>query len=279
MKQIITPARSGILKSFQSGRRGAVEAFVLLLTFLAFPVHAGAQETEESQTLLGDFFKEHNIDFSAGGTLDYFDKYVWRGQYLDKDSVLQPGFSLSAKGLTFGYWGSYDMENQDALASDESDYYVSYSRGWEPFTFTVGHTWYDFPEGNTSSKEFFLTVAWDTFLAPTLTYTHDYEDGKDLNTDKDGNYWALGVSHSIPVVEKYGITLDLAGSVGFVDGQWLSGEGGHFTPTVGLKLPLSDSITMTPTMGYNVPFGDLSDDNIGNQDEEFFGGVKVAFAM
>lgn len=236
---------------------------------------ASAQE-EPTKTLLGDYLKSKDIDVSVGGTLDFWDKYVWRGQYLDRDAVLQPGVSISAKGFTVGYWGSFDMENQDALASDESDYYLSYTYNWEALSFTAGHTWYDFPEANTSSKEYFFSIGLDTFLSPTLFFAHDYEDGKDLNTDGDGNYLSLALSHSITLNEEYGVSLDLGLTAGYVDGQWLAGEGTHLTPTIGLSVPLTPNMTVTPTIGYNAPFGDLKKDSIGNQDPKLFGGVKVA---
>lgn len=254
-----------------------LSVFLLCFAFL-FGVFCSSvifAEEEETSTI-SELLSAKGVNLEASATLDFFDKYVWRGQYLDRDNVLQPGFSLSAKGFTVGYWGSYDMENTDSLASDESDYYVSYTYDIKPFSFTAGHTWYDFPEGNTSSKEFFIGVALDTFLAPAVTYYHDYEDGRDLNTNKHGNYVSLALSHSLPLNKKYGITLDLAGTIGYVDGQWLSGEGVHITPTIGISFPITRNLTITPTIGYNAPFGDLHKSDIGNQDAKLFGGVKAA---
>ncbi|MFA5411279.1 MAG: TorF family putative porin [Candidatus Omnitrophota bacterium] len=248
-------------------------SFTFLFGAFSLP---GLFADEGEPSTISDLLKAKGIDVEINGTMDFWDKYVWRGQYLDRDNVLQPGFSLSTKGFTVGYWGSFDMENQDALASDESDYYISYTYDIAPFSFTAGHTWYDFPEGNTSSKEFSFAVAMDTFLAPVFTFYHDYEDGKDLNTDKDGNYFSLGLSHSLALNKAYGITLDLGATIGYVDGQWLSGEGTHITPTVGISIPITKSLTVTPTIGYNVPFGDLHKSSIGNQDAKFFGGIKTA---
>lgn len=255
----------------------------LILLSLCFAVPGGlrAQEADEGpKTLLGDFLKEHDIQLSGSGTLDYYDKYVWRGQYLDTDGVLQPGVSMSVKGLTAGYWGSYDMENTDALTSDESDVYVSYTYTFEGIaSLTGGHTWYAFPEYGTSSKEFFATVAFPVLLSPSFSFYHDYEDGKDLNTDGTGNYYVLNLSYSLPLLKSQGISLELATAVGYVDGQWLSGTGWHITPTVGLKIPLTANMSVTPTIGYNAPLGDLEDPAIGNQPDRVFGGVKTVFAF
>ncbi len=238
-----------------------------------------AVPSESENTLLDDFFKENNVKVAAAATVDYYDKYVWRGQYLDRDAVVQPGVSVTANGFTVGYWASAPMENKDALNSSESDGYVSYSKTEGIYTVTVGHTWYAFPGAGTSSKEFFGTLAAAMPLNPSLTYAHDYEDGSDLNTNGAGNYWALNINHSLPLYAKRGITLDLGTTVGIIDGQWLSGEGGHVTPTIGLGLPLSANVKIIPTFGYNVPFGDLSDENVGNLKPKSFGGVKSSFVF
>ncbi len=228
---------------------------------------------------IGDILKEKGFELTGSVTLDYYSRYVWRGQYLDRDSVLQPGLNFEVKGFAFGYWANVDLENKDALTSDESDYYVSYSHTLGDFVLTGGHTWYSFPEFKTSSKEIYATVVWDTFLNPTLLFAHDYEDGSDLNVDGDGNYWSLALSHSVPVVESLGVSLDLGVTYGYVDGQWLAGEGSHVTPTVGIKIPLTDSLSMTPTIGYNLPLGDLENPDIGNQENKVFGGVKTIFVF
>ncbi len=238
-----------------------------------------AEDTEESPTLFGEILKDHDIEITGTATLDYYDKYVWRGQYLDRDNVLQPGLSFSAKGLTVGYWGNWDVESNDALNSGESDYYVSYAYTFEPLTFSVGHTWYDFPQVGTSSKEVFASVAWATLLTPTIAIYHDYEDGKELNTDGDGNYYTFSLSHSVPLCSKYGISLELAATYGYIDGQWLNGEGSHLTPTIGFKIPISKGMTLTPTVGYNATFGDLEDPAVANVKSKVFGGVKMAYAF
>jgi hypothetical protein len=144
-------------------------------------------------------------------------------------------------------------------------------------TLGVGHTWYDFMETQTSSKEFYVSASLATLLTPTIAFYHDYEDGKDLNSDGDGNYYTLSLAQSIPLCEY--ITLDLSSVFGYVDGQWLSGEGYHVTPKVGLTIPLTASLSAKPSVGYNIPLEDLEDPAVGNQDDKFFGGVSLAYSF
>ncbi len=259
---------------------------LILAATLGFPCFTQAQDSmtvttetpvmestieEEPGTLFGDLLKKYDLAPSGSITLDYYDRYVWRGQYLDRDDVLQPGISMTAKGLTVGYWSSWDMANDDALMSDESDYFVSYAYSLGPVTLSAGHTWYSFPAGSTSSRDFFVSAAVSTILSPVFTFIHDYEDG---NAYGNGNYYSLGLSHTLDVYKPYGISLTLGTTVGYNDHQWLNGKGFHFTPTAALNVPVTKNMTISPNVGYNITQGDLKDPAIGNQERHIFGGVR-----
>lgn len=253
-----------------------VVACAVILGHVAFS--AADDMAAEPKTLFGDYLKEKGIEIEPSATLDFYDKYVWRGGYLDKDPVVQPGISFSSYGLTVGYWGSLPMGTaSDTLNSSESDYYLSYSYTLKPVTLTAGHTWYAFSGSNTESKEFYFTVAADTFLSPSVSFFHDYDEGK--KSYGNGNYWALSIAHNLPLLDEPNISLDLAATFGYIDEQWLAGQGSHLTPTVGINIPLTANLTIVPTLGYNVPMGDLSDSSIGNQRSKVFGGIKSSFSF
>ncbi len=255
-------------------------AFVFAIIILSATKVLAEDAAVAPKTLFGDYLKEKGIEITSGATLDFYDKYVWRGQYLDTDPVVQPGVSFSSYGVTVGYWGSLPMgSTSDTLNSSESDYYLSYSHTFDPVTISAGHTWYEFSGSNTSSKEFYVTLSAATFLNPSISFYHDYEDGKDLNTDGSGNYWALSVAQSVPLIKEYNVSLEFGATYGYIDGQWLSGQGSHLTPTLGVKLPLTANLSVTPTIGYNWTMGDLEDENIANQESKFFGGVKSSFTF
>jgi len=75
----------------------------------------------ETKTLLGDFLKDHNVDVTVAGTADFYNKYIWRGFLLDDDPVFQPSFTVSATGFAVSGWGNFDLDDEDALMSDEID--------------------------------------------------------------------------------------------------------------------------------------------------------------
>ncbi|MFA5259688.1 MAG: TorF family putative porin, partial [Candidatus Omnitrophota bacterium] len=193
-----------------------------ILTLVLFFAGTVLPLCASAATLLGDFFIEKGVDVTVAATLDTYNKYVWRGFLLDDDIVLQPGVSISAAGFTGGFWGSWDMQSGDSLNSDETDGYVGYSHDlgfinedMKKISVSFGHTWYGFPETDLYSKEFYFGVSASVFLSPSFTWYADYAD--EDQGGADGNYYILKVSHSIPIVGKYGVTLDLGGEAGVND--------------------------------------------------------------
>ncbi len=235
-----------------------------------------------SQTLLGDYLKEKDISIEISATVDYYDKYVWRGFLLDNDSVLQPGVAISSCGFEGGFWGSWDVESHDGLASDEVDGYIGYSfdLGFlsEELSFvgiSVGNTWYSFPEADLYSKEAYLGLSFDTFLSPYVTWYADYE--KEDQGGANGNYIIMGIGHSFSLMEEAGVTLDLGLEYGINNDAFIVGKGSYLLSTLGFTVPLTEKITMTPMIGYSVPFDDLKDGGGNDQAEQFYGGVSLAF--
>ncbi|MDP8212326.1 MAG: hypothetical protein P9X22_03425 [Candidatus Zapsychrus exili] len=236
----------------------------------------------KAETILGDYLKDKGIEIEVSASLDFYDKYVWRGFLLDDDPVLQPGVNLSSNGFEGGFWGSWDLQNKDALSSDEVDGWIGYGfdlgflgESFEKVGLSVGHTWYGFSESDLYSKEYYFGVTLDTFLSPYITYYNDYED--EAQGGADGNYFMAGIGHSFDLSEDYGITLDLGLEYGYNDNAFIDGKGGYVLSTAGLSVPLTEKITIAPNIGYSIPHGDLESGGGNDQKEQFFAGVSLAF--
>ncbi len=65
--------------------------------------------------------------FSASVSVDYFSKYVWRGQSINDESVLQTNVSGSAYGFTGSIWSNSDLTNDRKGEFSEVDYSLDYS--------------------------------------------------------------------------------------------------------------------------------------------------------
>ncbi len=241
-----------------------------------------------AETLFGDLLKEKGVDLEVTASIDYYDKYVWRGFTLDKDNVMQPALTVTSGGFQGGFWGSWDLESKDALASDEVDGWVGYhhdlgfiNEALEVVDVKFGHTWYAFPEAGTHTEEFYVGLSLATLLSPYFTAYLDY--GDEAHGGADGQYYMFGISHSFTLNEKYGIALNLGQEIGLNNDAFIIGEGGYSLTTASLTVPLSENVTLTPKIAYSTPWDDLEDDTanggINVQEDRFYGGMSLAFAF
>ena len=231
---------------------------------------ANAYAQEETEGVL----KDSPIGVSADIAIN--SDYVWRGFTLDDDTVMQQGIYISAHGFTASLWGSFDIDSDDSLNSDEVDYTVDYTYGRDKFSLSVGHTYYDFPSADIATKEFYVGAGIDMLLSPNLTWYHDY--GDEDSGGGDGDYVVLELIHSLPLGER-ATTVDLSGHVGYNDELFIGGDGGDAAIGVGLTIPLTENCSFSPNINYSVPFGDLEDANDGNQDNRFYGGFTLTFGF
>ncbi len=251
----------------------------LLGTFILFAKGVYAD------TILGDLLKEKGIALKVDATMDFYDKYVWRGFLLDKDAVMQPSITFSANGFEGGFWGNWDLHNKDSMSSDETDGWIGYNfdlafinEALKMVNLSVGHTWYGFPEAHSHTVETYWGVSLDTFLSPYIKWYRDYGNDS-TGGGADGSYFAFGIGHALDLVKKYDITLDLGFELGINHEAFIDGTGGYTLTTAGVNVPLTEKIIVSPKMAYSIPFADLADANDGNQSEEFYGGVSLAYGF
>ncbi|MFH1360649.1 MAG: hypothetical protein ABIJ41_06385 [Candidatus Omnitrophota bacterium] len=258
----------------------------MMASLIAFLNLNGAY-AEESKTILGDFLKDKGIELEVSGTMDLYSKYIWRGMRLDDDYVIQPGLAISGYGFEVSVWSSFDLDQDDALNSDEVDTSITYTHDFkdlalfghnlDTISVTVGHIYYDFPGAGTFSKETVLGLAYDTLLSPSVTWYHDYS--QEAQGGGKGDYVVLDLSHSFDVIKEYGITFDLATHAGYNRKLFINGEGGDWGISAGLTLPLTKNLTLSPNVNYSVPLGDVEDENDGNYEDEFYWSVATAYTF
>lgn len=245
-------------------RKGKMLAMLSLCCILA----AGAVDASVEEGILEDSPVEVTADIAVNS------KYLWRGFMLDDDPVMQQGMYVSACGFTISVWGSMDIRADDSLNSDEVDYAVDYTYEGDRFNLSVGHTYYDFPPADASSKEFYVGVGLNAALSPTLTWFRDY--GEEDSGSGDGDYVSLELGHSLPLGISP-VSLDITGRMGYNSELFIDGEGGDIALGIGLNIPLTGEISFSPNVSYSMPYGDMEDPNDGNQDNEFYGGFSLTF--
>ena len=130
------------------------------------------------------------------------------------DWVLQPGASVTYKGLTGSIWSNLDLtdENDSSGEFTEVDYAIDYSGtvpGVEVVGYSVGMIYYDFPGSDLSgTTELYWGFSLDAPASPSITVYHDVDEA-------DGIYVSLGVGHSIEASEKIPVGIDLGATVGW----------------------------------------------------------------
>lgn len=235
-------------------------------------------------------FAQDKVEF--GLTADYFSKYIWRGQNINDDSVLQPALSAKYKGFTASVWGNLDLTNDSQTAPDnawefsEFDYTLDYSFNLPEIdwiSFSAGTIYYRFP--NTSARpttELYGGVSLISLpLSPSVKWYRDIDE-------IDGSYVQFGLGHTFEKIkewnEKCYCGLQLGASVGWADSSYNDGyfgvDEGRFndlTLTSGLCMQLYDWM-IKPSLNFSSMLDDDIRSGRKNNDNIWFGiGMSYSF--
>ncbi|MFW6413789.1 MAG: TorF family putative porin [Verrucomicrobiota bacterium] len=158
--------------------------------------------------------EEPPVEF--GGGVDVVSEYVWRGQLLTDDPVMQPYAEISSHGLTLNVWGSVDMTDINERGDhdyrlQEMDYTLSY--GFTPadgLEMETGLIYYDFPGTafSSTSEGFVSATLTDLPLTPWASLYYDFDE-------VEGFYADVGVGHEFELTDK--LALSLGTSLGWGD--------------------------------------------------------------
>jgi len=165
--------------------------------------------------------------FTASASIDYANKYVWRGQNLNNESVLQYNASGSIYGFTGAIWANMPLTNRapnikafdnypsQAGEFDEIDYSLDYTRAFpnsDKVSFSLGIIRYTFEgHGDDQTTEIYGGLSFDVPLSPSVTW---YRDVDVIN----GSYIALGLGHTFEKLHSWSddeyISLEVTGNIG-----------------------------------------------------------------
>lgn len=69
-------------------------------------------------------------EVSVNTSVDFYNRYVWRGLDIANTPSIQPALSLGYSGFEIGIWGAYTLSNEMS-ESDEIDFWCSYTQEFE----------------------------------------------------------------------------------------------------------------------------------------------------
>lgn len=142
--------------------------------------------------------------------VDFFSKYIWRGQNSTDGPVSQPSVYLSYKYFTLSAWGNLELDNinnnqWNITETDISLDYTNYLPCQEVIEYSFGFIRYDFPNtGFDDTTEIYTGLGLKTFLNPYVKLYRDIDE-------VDGIYVSVGISEFL----WHGF--DMAASLGWGD--------------------------------------------------------------
>ena len=158
-------------------------------------------------------------EVSIGASADIFSKYVWRGQNLVDDWVLQPGAYVSYKDITASFWGNLDLTDENGYNGEFSEIDLTLDcsgqvPGADILSYSLGFINYDFPVngGFDDTWEIYWGFGLDILASPSVTVYHDVDEAA-------GTYVSFGIGHSfenaVELCPDTGFGVDLSASIGW----------------------------------------------------------------
>lgn len=219
-------------------------------------------EDEKSEVIA--ISAEEEKDWGVEFNTDIFSKFVWRGQNLNDDWVMQPSIAVSYKSLSFSVWGTYDFTDYNDQQNEftELDYTLEYSDALpfeklEWLNYSVGAIHYSL-QGNECphTTELFWGFGVEEIpLSPSIKVYHD------MNVVNKGMYVQFSVEHSFEKVLKLPgaeVGIDIGASVGWGNKKynqyyWETESGSLNDFTLSLAFPISIEKfdwSLTPSINY-----------------------------
>jgi hypothetical protein len=223
---------------------------------------------------------------SVGTSADFLSKYVWRGQDLVDDWVLQPGASIGYKGITASFWGNLDLTDDNGNQGEfsEIDLTLDYSGqvpGIDLVSYSLGVINYDFPaSGADDTWELYWGFGLDVPASPSVTVYHDVDE-------VDGTYVSFGIGHSFEnlfeIDSGVGVGLDLSASIGWGSASynkfyWGPDKSELNDLVLSAALPFEAAgFTITPQVNYITLMGeDIREPNTYGRNDMWVAGVGLS---
>ena len=229
--------------------------------------------------------------------------YVWRGQVLNNDAVIQPQITLAQYGFSLNMWMNYDIgSNRNGVQRDvsEFDFSIAYSLPMDinQMAIDVGLVNYNFPangtyntdgltEGNKSTTEAYLSATFLSFkdlFIPSVTLFGDFEE-------VEGTYVLFDVFVPYELSEYVGLAAGVTAGYGntkYNDVYWTAdgtgdfeGEFSDYSLYATASYEVSDRLTAGMTLNYSMLNGDSFKNGAKaagyEADDKVWGSLNVAY--
>lgn len=211
--------------------------------------------------------------------------YVWRGQVLNNESVVQPSFTLGKGPFSINTWGNMNLTDsvtEDTPDLSELDLTFCYSKTVGALALCGGLVEYSFPNTTYSgTREVFGSVGISSLpIVPTLAVYCDVDEA-------DGVYGVFSLAYSHSLTDK--ATLGLFASVGAATANYNKfyfgvDDNALNDVNVGatVSIPVTKALTITPGVQYTtLPDSKIKDGAKGlyKDTELVAGSIKASYAF
>ena len=200
-------------------------------------------------------------DIGAEVSVGYDTDYMFRGVNLGED-LLWSDVNVSTTltdGLDLGV-GAWYANVADDAGNDELDIYAGLSTSMGDISLDLGATYYYYPDPVAGEGTLEFGVGFGTSAGP-----FDLSLGLYYDIDLEAAYYEVGAATSFDLTDT--MAVDVGGAIGNADGDTLTA----LTFTIGVPITLSDSASLSPYVGVNIPLDDFED----VEDDTIYSGLSL----
>ena len=181
-----------------------------------------------------------DVDVDIRADLKVASSYVWRGEVINDEAVIQPSLTFASADWGFNVWGTWDLTDAtNSSARTRMDFMLDYTIVSGKHMLRPGIVAYIFHDATYSASddtfEVLMKYALDVTLLPSLTVNYDFGE-------IEGIYASLALGHSFELI-KDKMDIDLKMDIGVANEDYAKAK---FTYPKSSILDSSIEPTFTP---------------------------------
>jgi uncharacterized protein (TIGR02001 family) len=227
--------------------------------------------------------EEQSSDVSVGADVGLYSAYVWRGQVLNDNMVVQPSVTVAKGPFSLNIWGNWNASQNAASDTGEIDYTAAYTLlDTDAVTMDIGAIFYTFPgNGNEASptEEVFASTTFNNVLfTPVASIYYDVDQ-------VDGFYGNLAISQGVEISDA--MTAEIGGSIGYGTknyNQYYFGNNTHngavndYNVYVSTEYALTENLSLGALLQYTALDSGV-DDSGYEANDLLWGGVNLSYSF
>ena len=228
----------------------------------------------------------------VGATLDMpvLSAYVWRGQVINDEAVVQPSLTVTKGGFSLNAWGNLNLTDavtDDAMEFSEIDLTAAYSYKVGAVGLGAGYIEYLFPqqtlnaEAYPGTREVYASIGLpDLVVVPSLSVYYDFDEAQ-------GVYAVASLGYTHACAERLSLALNT--SIGFASEDYNAyyfgvDEAAFNDVNAGAALTwkVCDTLSITPAVQYTMLVdGDIRDAAGGlyKDKDQVVGSLRLSYTF